>query len=190
MRNIAIDVPDNRIGNYAVESFHVSEEKAKSFNLRMLFQLQYERKIEPGNYKKLTHNNHVVMSNTPAEINDHYWFCYQAHGTVLLHGLGLGVALKLLLQNKRVTRIIVVEKSQEVIDLVWNSYKQHKNVFLIRADAFEWKPKKQFKFDFIWHDIWDYFGEDEYNESKKLHRKFGRHCNVKQDSWCRQQYLR
>ena len=60
----------------------------------------------------------LIMSNTPAEVNDHYKFIQKAQGKVLIGGLGLGMVLKCLLDKKDVMKVVVVEQSPDVIKLL------------------------------------------------------------------------
>ncbi len=58
------------------------------------------RYIEPGVYYKLTYKGEVIMSNTPAEVNDHLPFIKKANGKVLIAGLGLGMVITELLKKR------------------------------------------------------------------------------------------
>ena len=78
---IDIDVPDGRSGDWAVETFTVLEKEAEWFNLREAMH-RSRRTIVPGTYKKLTHHGSVIMSNTPAEIRDHFPIIHRGKGHV------------------------------------------------------------------------------------------------------------
>jgi hypothetical protein len=181
---IDIDIPDGKSGEWKIKTFTVSEDDAKRFNITELFAFS-TRTIEPGTYKKLIRGNVIVMSNTSAEIRDHSEFFWQAKGNILINGLGLGVAVKHLLTKKEVKHITVIEKSSDVIKLVASYYKDSR-VSIINADAFEFQSKKGFKFDCVWHDIWDEICSDNLPEMHRLHRKYGRKAHW-QGSWCRYQ---
>lgn len=120
------------------------------------------------------------MSNTPAEIRDHIGFIYQAKGNVLIAGLGLGMVLKALLEKGDVTHITVVEKSEDVIKLVSPFY-QDERVTIIHEDIFNYKPEEIF--DYSWFDIWTYICGDNYDDMKRLNRKFSRSVRNK-GYWC------
>ena len=183
--DIVIDVPDGKSGEWEVETFKVSDDEAKMFNLRARFQNGC-REIKAGSYKKLTRNGSTVMSNTQSEILDHYYFIHKAMcgGHVLINGLGLGVALKAILESDKVESVTVIEKSKDVIALVGDHYSGDKRVNIVNADAFTFKPPKGQRYSAVWHDIWDDICGSNLPEMTKLHRKYGRRTDW-QDSWCK-----
>jgi spermidine synthase len=129
------------------------------------------------------------MSNTPDEIRDHRSFFKEARGRVLINGLGLGIALNVVLHKldengkPAVTEAIVVEKSPDVIDLVQGSFKD-KRIKFVLYDALEYKAEGTF--DAVWHDIWPVINASNLKDMQKLHRKYGRKTNW-QGSWCRRE---
>lgn len=180
------DIPNGKSGNWKIDEFEITEEKAKFENMRMSFTPGMgSRFVEPGKYKRLSRNNKVIMSNTRAEKNDHYWFIAEAKGHVLINGLGLGYALSEILKKDEVKSVTVVEISEDVINLVAPFFKKDKRVTIIHADALLWKPPKEMKYDTVWHDIWDDICIDNIEEMKKLHRKYGRKTKW-QGSWRRE----
>jgi hypothetical protein len=182
---IQIDVPDGISGEWKVETFIVSKEDASFARKRAAFH-GGRGSLPAGIYKKLTRHNYTVMSNTPDEINDFSYFVYKATGNVLVNGLGLGVLLKALLNKPEITKVTIIEKSQDVINLVASTYLKDSRVTIICADAFKYKAPKDEKYDAVWHDIWDDICGDNIDEMKTLHRKYGRKTNY-QESWCRAQ---
>ena len=145
--------------------------------------------METGTYTKLMRNKTIIMSDTPAEIIDHSYFVYKAKGNVLINGLGLGWVIEALFRKEEVENITVIEKSQDVINLVGKHYidkcPENKILTIIHADALIWKAPKGIKFDAVWHDIWDYICSDNLEDMKKLHRKYGKRTKW-QGSWCRE----
>lgn len=124
------------------------------------------------------------MSNTPDEIRDFSHFTHIAKGSVLINGLGLGCVVKVLLDKPEITKITVIEKSEDVIKLV-APYFNDERLTIIHADAFEYKPNKGELFNFVWHDIWDHICADNLPEMATLHRKYGKKSEW-QDSWAKQ----
>jgi spermidine synthase len=122
------------------------------------------------------------MSNTFDEIRDFYFFLNRAYGSVLINGLGLGVTVKFLLDKPEVTKIIVIEKSKDVISLV-APYFNDKRLCIINADAFEYNYQGE-KLNFVWHDIWDDIVSENLPEMTTLCRKYGRKTE-NQACWCR-----
>ena len=179
---IDIDVPDGVSGDWKVETFEVPKEDLS----QMISLWKTGRAVPSGKYKSLKRRGTIVMSNTPDEIRDFSRFVHRAKGSVLVNGLGLGVLLKALLNKPEVTNVTVIEKSEDVIKLVAPTYLSDQRVKIINADAFEYVPPKNQRFDAVWHDIWDYICADNLEEMKKLHRKYGRRTEY-QESWCRAQ---
>ncbi len=184
--DIEINIPDNKINNWEISTFEVSEQDADFHNMRAMFK-PGSRTIKSGKYKRLTHNGQIIMSNTSAEISDHLSFIFRAKKSknVLINGLGLGVALTEILKSEIVENITIIEKSKDVIDLVAPSFESDKRVNIIHADAFEYKPIKGIKYDAVWHDIWDNICADNLPEMTKLHRKYGKRTDW-QGSWCKE----
>jgi hypothetical protein len=183
--NIEINVPDGISGEWKVESFTVSKDESKMMRVRSIF-TGVRGSLPAGNYKKLTRNGTMVMSNTPDEIRDFSSFAYRAKGHILINGLGIGVLVKALLGKEDVLSIEIIEKSKDVIKLSGPTYSQDKRVTIINADAFDYKSPLGVRYNYVWHDIWDDITSDNLPEMHKLHRKYGRKSD-NQESWCRYQ---
>ena len=175
-----VEIPEGTSGAWRVERFDVSESEARFANIR-------GRYIRPGTYTRLMRGGTVVMSDTPAEMNDHYMAVRHAKDHVLIHGLGLGMVLDACLEKPNVSKATVIELSEEVISLVAPFYKAKwgDKVEIIHADALVWTPPKQSFFGMVWHDIWDYICADNLDDMKRLHRRYGRRCEW-QGSWARE----
>jgi hypothetical protein len=76
-----------------------------------------------------------IMSDTPSEIHEHDEAIENAHGRVLITGLGLGVLVSALLAKPEVEHITVVEIDRDVIGLTGHYYSNHPKVRLVNADA-------------------------------------------------------
>lgn len=99
-----------------------------------------------------------VMSDTPAEILEHGDALLNAHGRVLITGLGLGCLPHALLTKPEVTRIDIIDIDPEIIALtgkyltdprvhIWQgSAAEPQRIEGLRAEAWCW--------DYAWHDIW------------------------------------
>ena len=94
----------------------------------------------------------VIMEDNEKEAAEAEDFLNSATGDVLLAGLGLGMVVQPLIDNESVTSITIVEKFQEVIDLVWSHVPQSNKVRLITDDIYTWTPDKDF--DVAWFDSW------------------------------------
>jgi len=80
-------------------------------------------------------------------------YCKAAKGEVLCAGLGLGLMLHELAKNKKVTHVVTVERSQEVIDLVWD-YCPYNSMTLVVDDFWEFVEKSDTQWDMILVDLW------------------------------------
>lgn len=183
----AVSVPEGRAGDYRVERFTVSTRDAEFENLRAAIGGS-ARPIAPGTYTRLMRGGHVLMSDTPSERRDHLPFVRQAHGDVLINGLGLGMCVNAVLGKPDVRSITVVEMAEEVIGLVWDHYANRadgKQLKIVRADALTWTPPKGARYDAVWHDIWADICVGNKPEYTRLHRKYA--CRTAwQGSWCRE----
>lgn len=144
--------------------------------------------VEAGTYKRLVRvcsNGHheVVMSNTRMEFLTNKDFVIKANGKILINGLGLGLIVNALLKKESVESITIIEKSQDVINLV-SPYFNDQRLKIINCDAMLYKPNKDDFFDYVYHDIWPSIDPENIESMKKLHRKYGRKCE-NQSSWCR-----
>lgn len=162
-----------KIGNYEISHFTVSD---KDIRARI-------DGIPAGTYTRLTHNGNVVMSDTPMEQRTNRKFVREAHGDVLVGGLGIAMII-LSVQNKpEVNSITIIEKSSEVIELITSQLEFNDKVKIINADVFTWKPEKDQKFDCIYMDIWNWVNSDVWEEEMKpLKRKYCHYMKSKEES--------
>ena len=182
----SVSVPEGKSGAWEVKRFTVSKEDA---SLEMIRGMMHDGRYTPaGNYTGLFHNHSIVMSDTPAEIRDHHAPIFRSRGFVLINGLGLGVVLQAIARREDVKSVTVVEKSGDVINLVWPHYAKMfgKKIEIVHGDAFKFTPPKGKRYGFVWHDIWDSICANNLPEMRTLHRKYGRRAE-QQGSWCRYQ---
>lgn len=111
------------------------------------------------------------MSDGANEHRTNYEVCVEARGRVLIAGLGLGMILTKILAKKEVEHVTIIEKYQDVIDLVGPHFK-HKKLQIICADIYEWRPAKGAKFDCIYFDVWADQSTDDLEDMRKLHQAF------------------
>jgi hypothetical protein len=128
-----------------------------------------------------------MMSDTAYEQRTNREFVRAAKGHVLVAGLGIGMILVPVLQNPDVTSVTVVEKYQDVVDLVGPSLEKFSGgkLKIVCADIFTWKPEKGTRYDTLYFDIWPTVTTDNLKEMATLHRRFGRHkaAGAWMDSW-------
>lgn len=176
-----VQIPEGELGKWKVEHFVADRTDWRS--------LLSGRAVPVGEkFTALKHGQVLVMSDTPAEMRDHYAPYFRAKGSCLINGLGIGMVLHNILKKPEVLDVTVIEKSEEVIGLVGPHYKDPR-LTIIHADAFSFRPPKGKRYQMVWHDIWNYICADNLEEMAKLHRKYGRRADW-QGSWCREQCRR
>lgn len=180
---IEVTVPDGARGPWRVETFVIDKHAEAMANIRAK-QHPLEA-VRAGTYKRLTRHGSVIMSNTQMEVRTHRWFIWKAKGAVLIHGLGLGMALTAILKKPEVAEVTVIEKDADVIALVGPTFKADPRVTIIKADALKWQPPKGKRYDAVWHDIWDEISESNLPTMKTLTRRYGRRCDW-QGCWARE----
>jgi len=115
-----------------------------------------------GTIHKLKEEGNTWMSDLPCEIYQHMKFVPLLKGDILVGGLGLGLILKMLEFNSEVKSVTIVEKSQDVINLVWPNLSLRYPATVVNDDLFEFLKKCKTenrkmlkrKFDSAYYDIW------------------------------------
>lgn len=149
--------------------------------------------IPSGKFIRLTHKGEVVMSNTSMEKRTNSSFVINAHGNVLIGGLGIGLILLAIQDKEDVKQITVVEKAKDVIELVGGQLPLNSKVHIVHDDVFDYAPL--FKYNTIYMDIWNYINSDVYQrEMKPLISRYRKYLVPKSedenrfiDCWCRYQ---
>lgn len=185
-----VTLPEGQANKYRVERFVISETEARFFNLSEAFNnhgVGY-RGVRPGEYTRLMYGGEVLMTDTGAEMREHWQPVHIARGRCLINGLGLGVVLQACLQKPEVERITVVEISADVINLVAPHYLAAyggERLEVVCCDAFGYRPPPDTRYQMVWNDIWPYISVENYEGMKALHRKYGR-CADWVGSWQRE----
>ncbi len=180
-----VELPEGTSGDWAVEHFEVPEDP----NMYLMRAWRDGRAVPGGTYTRLKNSQHsVFMSDTPAELGDLFELLRDAEGDILITGLGIGMLPRVLLSEELlghlvarsrlrgpITSVTIVELEQDVINLVGPSLEDPR-LRIVHADAFKWKPQKDQKFDWAWHDIWPKApGEDEAKDIAELRGHYGRY---------------
>jgi len=171
-------IPEGSSGDWSVQRFEMTEDQAILSMIR-----DGPRRCPAGSYTMLRRAGRLIMSDTPAELDDLRRFRLTARGSVLINGLGLGIAAKMALAKPEVTDVTVIELSSDVIALV-APHLACDRLTVVNACAYGWKPERGRRWDTVWHDIWDDICSDNLEGMKRLHRKYGRRSEW-QGSWCR-----
>lgn len=128
-------------------------------------------------YQTLYNAEMKVASNDPANLDAHKYLLKIVHGRVLISGLGLGDSLTQLLKKDKVTFIRVLEKEQDIINLVAPFFKHDPRVEILQGDIFSYDIKEHF--DCIYHAIWadEKAVRKDVGLRKKLKEKYAPFCD-------------
>jgi spermidine synthase len=170
-------LPDIISDDVKIDSFSIDEKEYQ--RLQMMCQIgnsyQGHGSIEIGSYKRLFINGKLFMSNTPMEVITNINFIRNAHGNVLIAGLGLGLIIYAIQDLEHVTSITIIEKNKTLIDIMNEVSGFNKKVNIIHEDVFTCNFPKHIIFDTIYFDIWENKCGDNWTEIKKLKRKYKKH---------------
>lgn len=175
-------LPENRHGIAEIQHCHIDEGWSQ---IAMIRALQHpEEYVEPGLYTQLLVNGQLVMSDTQMERDSNAEFLREVEnrgGHILVAGLGLGMILVPIFKCPKVESITVIEKQQDVVDLVLPKLKSkfghHPQIgkrfcTVITADIFQWNPSLDCRWDVIYFDIWPGICLDFYEDIKRLKKRF------------------
>lgn len=177
-------------GDWSITTVDIDERDEQIERMRALVSSSYRGRWTPaGTYTQLKRGQVTVMSDTPDEIVDLDEFQgalerYDAE-RVLIHGLGLGCAVRLALAHHSVRHVDVVELSPDVIRLVAPTLVDER-LQIIEGDAYAYRFPVGTRWCVAWHDIWDTISTD--NDFAGLHRRYGNRVKW-QGSWCRERAI-
>lgn len=166
---------EKKQGVASLSAYEFKEKDNPLYNLRAMRDSGGLMTMIDGKYVRLVVDGELMMSDTRMERITNHEFIRKAKGKVLIAGLGVGLILKNIFDkiNKGViTEVVVVEKYQDVIDLIAPYFKGWDMIKIVKGDIFDWRPKKGEKFDTIYFDIWPGICDDNLEEMAKLHQAF------------------
>ena len=177
----------DRVAAWRVSSFVVPDERPTACVTRELqtaegvqVDLEYAREhdydpdgvVPEGEYMCLRVANAAgwepVMTDTPAEFEDHADLFEHGRGRVLLHGLGLGCALSALLADPEIEHIDVVEANADVISMIGPYFRGYP-VTIHHASCVEKAWPDDVRWNYVWHDIWTYVSVDNLDDATAEH---------------------
>ena len=158
-------------GCATIKRFTFKESENPMYNLRAVRDGGYMFRIFDGDYVSLHVDGQLMMSDTPMERFTNKDFVQSAKGRVMIAGLGVGLIINEILKKDDVTEVIVLEKYQEVIDLVSPKFSDPR-LKIIHADCFTYTFPKTEKFDTIYFDIWPDISTDNLEDMKILHQRY------------------
>lgn len=164
---------------FEIVHYELTEEEVKWAQFRDAVNFRREHYGQkPGTLVHLKNKyGTIMMADSEMEHRTNKPFLWKANGNVLIGGLGLGMILLAVQAKEEVNSVTIVEIHQEIIDLVASQLPLNGKVEVVHGDIFEWYPPKGIKYDTIYFDIWDNICGDNYEEMKKLHRRFARRLN-------------
>ena len=127
--------------------------------------------IPPGEYaclRVLYDDWAPVMTDSPAEFEDHADLFEHGRGRVLLHGLGLGCALSALLADPAVEHVDVVDANADVIAMIAPYYRGYP-VTIHHASCVDKVWPDDARWNYVWHDIWTHVSEDNLDDATAEH---------------------
>ncbi len=140
-----VNIPEGSSGDFKIMKFTVDNWLETPEPLDIYTVLLYD---PTGNGSGF----YPIMQDTSKEYRECQPFVNAATGDVLIAGLGLGCVHIPLLNNPNITSVTIVEKYQEVIDMVWDHCPKDSRFSLIKDDIYTWTPTKNF--DVAWFDSW------------------------------------
>ena len=164
----------------AVGSFYIQHHKVTEAESRRTMRGGGLSYVPPGAYcglKRVSNSNEtwdtVWMSDTPLEQSTNYDAHRQAHGDVLVVGLGIGMVSLAMCRKKEVRSVTVLEIEPQVVQLVAPHVK-HRKLRVIVADG-TCPPIQGRHFDFIYVDIWPTSSSDNWPEMKPMLAMYRKH---------------
>jgi hypothetical protein len=153
MRWEVTGIPKGESGLFKIEHYDTIDGEASWLNYANY------RNIPDGTYTILFRRFGAVswlniMQDTEQEYNEHDWLMSRMSGDILLAGLGIGMIHIPLLESDDVTSVTIVEKEQDVIDLVWEHCAKDDRFTLIHDDIDTWTPPEGNQYDVGWFDTW------------------------------------
>lgn len=151
-----------------------------------------ERACPPGTYTRLLTPDalgqwEVMMTDAPYELRSSRQFYKNAHGNVLVAGLGLGATLPAVLRKTTVATVTVIEKNQDVIDLVYPHLRHGlpmryaNKLHVVVGDARTWRPGRRMgprPYHAIWLDIWPDVSTRNLDEMHMMAERYSKWLNL------------
>lgn len=119
-----------------------------------------------------------IMQDTEAEYTEHDWLMSRLSGDILIGGLGIGMINIPLLASSDITSVTIVEKNQDVIDLVWANCAKDDRFTIVCDDINTWDPDATdglptTTWDVAWFDTWLTHQEPISEYAANMNNKYG-----------------
>jgi hypothetical protein len=162
VRHLAVDAEGGRTASYVYGEYKDPSPAGTYVTLRLM---------NDAGQSQVMMSDFVYERATCVEVVE------RAHGDVLIAGLGLGMILHPILKKREVRSVTVIEKFQDVVDLISPTLPHDPRLTIITDDIFLWEPPAGCRYDVIWFDIWPDIEASRLIEMRKLHRKYRPHTN-------------
>jgi len=180
------NIPNSKSGDIEIKNkWHPADEPNTAVSVRTAIftgqkplTITYNRPIP---ITTLNDKKGTWMTTTPAEQVQAHNALRKCKGQVLVGGLGLGYFVKKLQEKDNVTSVIVVEISQDVINLVWKYHQFDQRFQIICTDIKKYLKRytSRREFNWVYLDIWRGDGEGQFIDTvlplKRLAHKYA--CN-------------
>ena len=134
----------------------------------------------------VTQKDEIWMSIIPHEINTMKKPIENAHGNVLVLGLGLGYYVFNIVSKRNVASVTVVENDRKIINLfikyLLPKFPNKEKIEIVYGDAINFVKDSPRKYDYVFADIWHNVGDGEILYLK-LKSKEKYRPNIKFDYW-------
>lgn len=180
-------IPEGKAQTAEVQHFTLTPESQTIDSLRHIIHGMSFMCCKPGNYVRIVADGKLQMSDSDMEWRTNTDFLLNAHGDVLIAGLGIGFVIVPLLLKPEVNSIRVVEKNPDVIALVAPHLK-HKKLRVDNGDINTYRNQLNGdRFNTIYFDIWHDLCTDNAEHMKRLHRQYRKYMrpNGYMNSWTR-----
>ena len=148
-----VDIPEGTVGTHSIVHYNI-----ENYDNWTDYWKRYNqaRKEAPHlrNYTVLLREDQSlsVMQDSFTEYEEHQWLWGHATGDILITGLGLGFVNEWLIKAPGITSVTIIEKHQDVIDLVWDHCAKDERFTLIHDDADTWDIPDGSNWDCVWLD--------------------------------------
>ena len=130
--------------------------------------------LEAGSYVVLRDKKlrDIIMSDTWMEQHTNIDFVRRANGNVLVAGLGIGMIILAIQDKPDIKSVTIVDLHQGIYDIIMPTLSKHLNnkVKVVICDIHDFVP--EIKYDVIYCDIWNDVSGGNWDEMKKLTKKF------------------
>ena len=148
-----VDIPEGTDGTHSIVHYNMENIDSWTDYWKIYNQVRRESP-HLRNYTVLLRDDQYlsVMQDSCTEFEEHQWFWGHATGDVLITGLGLGFVNEWLIKAPGITSVTIIEKNQDVIDLVWDHCAKDERFTLIHDDADTWDIPDGSSWDCVWID--------------------------------------